>query len=151
MEILDQHLKLMRSVMVGKVAVGSKTYSGFCEDFVTVNPYLEAMESGPFMEVCKEEKKGMFILVKTSNPSSGEFQDQEIDGKPLYEMVAEKVAPWGRRTDGRFLQLGIRCRCWSNLSPKMGEVLRKIMPKIIHLSSRIRSTGWSGKGSCAIL
>ena len=80
---------------VGKVAVGSKTYSGFCEDFVTVNPYLGSDGIRPFMEVCKEEKKGMFILVKTSNPSSGEFQDQEIDGKPLYEMVAEKVASWG--------------------------------------------------------
>ncbi len=95
--------------------MGSKTYSGFCEDFVTVNPYLGSDGIRPFMEVCKEEKKGMFILVKTSNPSSGEFQDQEIDGKPLYEMVAEKVASWGRRTDGRFLQL-YRSRCWSNLS-----------------------------------
>ena len=62
---------------VGKVAVGSKTYSGFCEDFVTVNPYLGSDGIRPFMEVCKEEKKGMFILVKTSNPSSGEFQDRK--------------------------------------------------------------------------
>ena len=85
---------------VGKVAVGSKTYSGFCEDFVTVNPYLGSDGIRPFMEVCKEEKKGMFILVKTSNPSSGEFQDQEIDGKPLYEMVAEKVASWGEELMG---------------------------------------------------
>jgi len=84
---------------VGKVAVGSKTYSGFCEDFVTVNPYLGSDGIRPFMEVCKEEKKGMFILVKTSNPSSGEFQDQEINGKPLYEMVAEKVNEWGKDTD----------------------------------------------------
>ena len=68
---------------VGKVAVGSKTYSGFCEDFVTVNPYLGSDGIRPFMEVCKEEKKGMFILVKTSNPSSGEFQDQEIDRKTV--------------------------------------------------------------------
>ena len=45
-------------------------------------------------------KRQMFILVKTSNPSSGEFQDQEIDGKPLYEMVAEKVASWGEELMG---------------------------------------------------
>ena len=48
----------------------------------------------PFIDVCKEEKKGLFILVKTSNPSSGEFQDQMIDGRPLYELVGEKVAQW---------------------------------------------------------
>lgn len=46
------------------------------------------------MDVCKEEKKGIFVLVKTSNPSSGEFQDRVIDGRPLYELVGEKVAQW---------------------------------------------------------
>ena len=112
---------------VGKVAVGSKTYSGFCEDFVTVNPYLGSDGIRPFMEVCKEEKKGMFILVKTSNPSSGEFQDQEIDGKPLYEMVAEKVASWGEELMGdSYSYIGAVVGA---TYPKMGEVLRKIMPK----------------------
>ena len=56
---------------LGKVQVGSKTYSAFDEDFATVNPYLGSDGIKPFMEVCKEEKKGLFILVKTSNPSSG--------------------------------------------------------------------------------
>ena len=112
---------------VGKVAVGSKTYSGFCEDFVTVNPYLGSDGIRPFMEVCKEEKKGMFILVKTSNPSSGEFQDQEIDGKPLYEMVAEKVASWGEELmEDSYSYIGAVVGA---TYPKMGEVLRKIMPK----------------------
>ena len=112
---------------VGKVAVGSKTYSGFCEDFVTVNPYLGSDGIRPFMEVCKEEKKGMFILVKTSNPSSGEFQDQLIDGKPLYEHVGAKVNEWGSQCMGD---------TYSNVGavvgatyPEMGKVLRKVMPK----------------------
>ena len=56
---------------------------------------LEQTVSKPFVDVCKEEKKGIFILVKTSNPSSGEFQDRMIDGRPLYEWVGEKVAEWG--------------------------------------------------------
>ena len=60
---------------IGKVQVGSKTYAPFDEDFVTVNPYLGSDGVNPFIDVCKEEKKGLFILVKTSNPSSGEFQD----------------------------------------------------------------------------
>ena len=54
----------------------------------------------PFIDVCKEEKKGLFILVKTSNPSSGEFQDRLIDGRPLYELVGEKVAEWGAECMG---------------------------------------------------
>ena len=76
---------------IGKVQVGSKTYAPFDEDFVTVNPYLGSDGVNPFIEVCKEEKKGLFILVKTSNPSSGEIQDQMIDGRPLYELVGEYV------------------------------------------------------------
>ena len=77
---------------LGKVQVGSKSYSGFDEDFATVNPYLGSDGINPFIKVCKEEKKGLFILVKTSNPSSGEFQDRMIDGRPLYEWVGERVA-----------------------------------------------------------
>ena len=80
---------------LGRVQVGSKSYVPFDEDFATVNPYLGSDGVKPFIEVCKEEKKGLFILVKTSNPSSGEFQDRLIDGRPLYELVGEKVAEWG--------------------------------------------------------
>ena len=80
---------------LGKVQVGSKSYYGFDEDFVTVNPYLGSDGVNPFVKICKEEKKGIFVLVKTSNPSSGEFQDQLVSGRPLYELVGEKVAAWG--------------------------------------------------------
>ena len=69
---------------LGKVQVGSKKYAGFDEDFATVNPYLGSDGVKPFIDVCKEENKGIFVLVKTSNPSSGEFQDRMIDGRPLY-------------------------------------------------------------------
>ena len=79
---------------LGKVEVGSQKIPVFNEDFATVNPYLGTDGIKPFVDICKEEKKGLFILVKTSNPSSGEFQDRMIDGKPLYEHVAEKVAAW---------------------------------------------------------
>ena len=76
---------------LGKVQIGSKSYSTFNEDFATVNPYLGTDGIKPFVDVCKEENKGIFILVKTSNPSSGEFQDRLIDGRPLYEIVGEKL------------------------------------------------------------
>ena len=68
---------------LGKVQIGSKAYATFNEDFATVNPYLGTDGIKPFVDVCKEEKKGIFILVKTSNPSSGEFQDRVIDGRPV--------------------------------------------------------------------
>ena len=76
-------------------------HTPFGEDFATVNPYLGSDGIKPFLEVCKAEKKGLFILVKTSNPSSGEFQDQLINGRPLYELVGEKVAEWGAELHGR--------------------------------------------------
>ena len=76
---------------LGKVKVGSQQFAGFDEDFATVNPYLGSDGIKPFIKVCKEENKGLFILVKTSNPSSGEFQDRLIDGRPLYEWVGEQV------------------------------------------------------------
>lgn len=85
---------------IGRVQVGDKAYAPFDEDFVTVNPYLGSDGVNPFLDVCKEEKKGIFVLVKTSNPSSGEFQDQLIDGRPLYELVGEKVAAWGEEVMG---------------------------------------------------
>ena len=67
---------------LGKVQVGSKEYVPFDEDFATVNPYLGSDGVNPFIKVCQEEKKGLFILVKTSNPSSGEFQDRLVDDGP---------------------------------------------------------------------
>ena len=76
---------------LGKVQVGSRSYYGFDEDFVTVNPYLGSDGVNPFVKICKEEKKGIFVLVKTSNPSSGEFQDQLINGRPLYELSGEDL------------------------------------------------------------
>ena len=82
---------------LGKVVLGGKEYRGFEEDFATVNPYLGPDGVKPFVKVCAEENKGIFVLVKTSNPSSGEFQDREIDGRPLYELVGEKVGEWLQR------------------------------------------------------
>ena len=112
---------------LGKAVVGSKSYYGFDEDFVTVNPYLGTDGVKPFVDVCKEEKKGIFVLVKTSNPSSGEFQDQLVDGRPLYELVGEKVAQWGAECMGEDYSY-VGCVVGATY-PEMGKVLRKLMPK----------------------
>ena len=85
---------------IGKAKVGSNEFYGFNEDFVTTNPYMGTDSVQPFIDVAIPEKKGMFILTKTSNPSSGEFQDRLVDGRPLYEWVAEKVVEWGNQHVG---------------------------------------------------
>ena len=112
---------------LGKVQVGSQKIAGFDEDFATVNPYLGSDGIEPFIKVCKEEKKGIFVLVKTSNPSSEEFQDQLINGKPLYELVGEKVAEWGMEHMGESYSY-VGCVVGATY-PEMGKVLRKVMPK----------------------
>ena len=112
---------------LGKVKVGNKEIAAFDEDFATVNPYLGSDGINPFLKVCKEEKKGIFIHDKTSNPSRGEFQDRLIDGRPLYEHVGEKVNEWAMQCMGDdYSYVGAVVGA---TYPEMGKVLRKVMPK----------------------
>ncbi len=128
---------------LGKLTVGSKRLSAFDEDFATVNPYLGTDGIQPFLDVCKEEKKGIFILVKTSNPSSGEFQDQLIDGRPLYEYVGEKVAQWGAQHMGDdYSYVGAVVGA---TYPQVGRVMRRVMPKAYILVPGYGAQG--GKGA----
>ena len=111
---------------LGKVQVGSKSYSGFATDMLTVNPYLGTDGVKPFVDACNANDKGIFVLVKTSNPSSGEFQDKLIDGRPLYELVAEKVVEWGNMSmDGTYSNVGAVVGA---TYPEMSKILRKLMP-----------------------
>ena len=105
---------------LGGVKVGDKVFKGFDEDFVTVNPYLGSDGVKPFIDICNKEDKGIFVLAKTSNPSSGEFQDKLIDGKPLYEVVGATY-------------------------PEMGKVLRELMPKTYILVPGYGAQGGKGK------
>ncbi|MDY5483273.1 MAG: orotidine-5'-phosphate decarboxylase [Clostridium sp.] len=116
---------------IGKVTVGSKTYTGFDTEYITVNPYLGTDGVKPFVDVCNQYDKGIFVLVKTSNPSSGEFQDRLIDGRPLYELVAEKVVEWGEASmDGDYSNVGAVVGA---TYPEMSKILRKLMPKTYFL------------------
>lgn len=130
---------------LGKVQVGSKTYYGFNEDFATVNPYLGSDGINPFTKVCKEEHKGIFVLVKTSNPSSGEFQDRLTDGRPLYEWMGEKVAAWGAECmpeNGNYSYVGAVVGA---TYPEQGKALRKLMPNTFILVPGYGAQG--GKGA----
>lgn len=75
---------------------------GSAAHFITVNAYLGSDGIKPFLKDCGENGKGIFVLVKTSNPSGKEFQDLDISGRKLYEIVADKVAEWGASYIGRY-------------------------------------------------
>ena len=111
---------------LGSVKVGNTTCSAFNTEYVTVNPYLGTDGVKPFVDVCREEDRGLFVLVKASNPSCGEFQDRLIDGRPLYELVAEKVVEWGADCmDGTYSNVGAVVGA---TYPEMSKILRKLMP-----------------------
>lgn len=128
---------------LGSVKIGDKVFRGFDEDFATVNPYLGSDGVKPFINVCNSENKGIFVLVKTSNPSSGEFQDRLIDGRPLYELVGEQVEKWGLDSmDGSYSNVGAVVGA---TYPEMGKTLRKIMPHAYILVPGYGAQG--GKGA----
>lgn len=131
---------------LGKVKVGEKMIAPFDEDFATVNPYLGTDGIQPFLDVCKEEKKGLFILVKTSNPSSGEFQDQLIGGRPLYQLVGEKVAEWGESCMGNdYSYIGAVVGA---TYPEVGKAMRRIIPKSFILVPGYGAQGGKGEDLC---
>ena len=133
---------------IGEVEIGDKKICPFDEDIVTVNPYLGSDGVQPFIDVCNANDRGIFVLVKTSNPSSGEFQDRVItdgdgNGRPLYEIVAEKVTEWGLTSmDGDYSNVGAVVGA---TYPEMGVALRKLMPKAYILVPGYGAQGGSGK------
>ena len=128
---------------LGKVKVGSNSFYGFNEDFSTLAPYMGSDSITPFIKVCKEEKKGLFILVKTSNPSSGEFQDRLIEGRPLYQWVAQKVVEWGADFMGdSYSYVGAVVGA---TYPEMGKALRELMPKSFILVPGYGAQGGKGE------
>ncbi|MCR5670765.1 MAG: orotidine-5'-phosphate decarboxylase [Butyrivibrio sp.] len=128
---------------LGGVKIGDKVFHGFDEDFATVNPYLGSDGVKPFISVCNEHDRGIFVLVKTSNPSSGEFQDRLVDGRPLYELVGEQVEKWGLDSmDGSYSNVGAVVGA---TYPEMGKVLRDIMPHAYILVPGYGAQGGKGK------
>ena len=130
---------------LGKVRIGNSEIPAFNEDFCTVNPYLGSDGINPFIEECNANDKGIFVLVKTSNPSSGEFQDRVLhdEDSTLYEAVGIKVNEWAKLSmDGAYSNVGAVVGA---TYPKMGEILRRIMPKSFILVPGYGAQGGSGK------
>ncbi|WP_207182455.1 orotidine-5'-phosphate decarboxylase [Anaerocellum diazotrophicum] len=86
---------------LGETLIFGRKMRFFEFDAITTNPYLGQDGIKPFVEDCERFKKGLFVLVKTSNPSSAEFQDLIVEDKYLFELVAEKVYEWGKNCRGK--------------------------------------------------
>ena len=113
---------------LGKTKMGDIEEPIFDVDFVTVNPYMGTDCVKPFIEDCKKYDKGMFILVKTSNPSSGDLQDVKLeDGQEVYKRVAKLVEEWGKDLIGKYNYSSISAVVGATY-PKQLEELRNLAP-----------------------
>jgi len=113
---------------LGKTPIGEKEESIFDVDFVTVNPYMGTDCVKPFIEDCKKYEKGIFLLVKTSNPSSGELQDLKLENKKeVYLQIAELVEKWGETLRGEYGYSSIAAVVGATY-PKQLEQIRKVAP-----------------------
>ena len=130
---------------LGHIEIENQTFRAFDEDFATVNPYLGTDGIKPFIDVCNSDDKGIFVLVKTSNPSSGELQDKVIEEikKPVYEMMGEMVNNWAAMSmDGEYSNVGAVVGA---TYPEMGKLLREVMPKSYILVPGYGAQGGKGK------
>ncbi len=146
----EKGLIVIGDVKRGDIGSTSEAYArghlaerAFDVDFATVNPYLGSDGVEPFIKVCNEHDRGIFVLVKTSNPSSGEFQDVcTTDGRPVYELVGEKVNEWGKQSmDGKYSNVGAVVGA---TYPEQGKALRKLMPNTF-----ILAPGYGAQGATA--
>ncbi|SHK58484.1 orotidine-5'-phosphate decarboxylase [Paramaledivibacter caminithermalis] len=128
---------------LGKTEVGGEYLQAFYSDSITVNPYLGDDCLKEFVEDIEEYEKGMFVLVKTSNPSSSQLQDLEVEGKKIYEKVAEMVNNWSDQYIGKFNYSSIGAVVGATY-PEEAKRLRELMP-----SSYFLVPGYGAQGGTA--
>lgn len=118
---------------LGKTPMGEIEESFYYADFLTVNPYLGSDGIKPFVEDCKKYDKGIFVLVKTSNPSSGELQDLKLEnGKTIYETVGSLVENWGEEVRGENGYSSVAAVVGATY-PEQLQTLREQMPHTFFL------------------
>ena len=114
------------NAFLGRTKIGDKEQSIYDVDFVTLNPYMGIDSIKPFIDDCKKYNKGVFILVKTSNPSSGDLQDEKLEnGEEVYIKVAKLVEKWGEELIGEYGYSSISVVVGATY-PKQLEEIRKV-------------------------
>lgn len=129
---------------LGKTRVGNAEIAPYGADSATVNGYLGTDGITPFLDECKNHAKSLFVLVKTSNPSSGELQNRDMEGKPLYVRMAEMTKTWGE---------GLETACGYNqigavvgaTYPEEQKIVREILPHSYFLVPGYGAQGASAK------
>ena len=111
---------------MGKTAVGDGFCVPFGGDALTVNGYLGSDGILPLISVCREQDTGLFVLVKTSNPSSGELQDRLIDGLPVYRHMGAMCETWGEQLPGRFGYSGVGAVVGATYPEQLTELRREL-------------------------
>lgn len=112
---------------LGRISVNSAGYAPFGGDALTVNAYLGSDGVNPLLNICRDEDKGIFILVKTSNPSSGELQDQKLEGgETLYASVGELCEKWGQSLPGKHGYSGVGAVVGATYPHQLQELRAKL-------------------------
>lgn len=129
---------------LGKTRVGDTEIAPYGCDSVTVNGYLGTDGVEPFLKECRSREKSLFLLVKTSNPSSGELQNRDMEGKPLYARMAEMVAKWGEGLDTPcgYNQIGAVVGA---TYPEEQRIIRELLPKSYFLVPGYGAQGATAK------
>lgn len=117
---------------LGEVKVNGCTAAPFDGDALTVNGYLGSDGIKPLLSICEAYDKGIFVLVKTSNPSSGELQDLRIDGRPVYEIMGEMCRKWGESLPGKYGYTGVGAVVGATYPHQLSE-LRSRFPQLFFL------------------
>ena len=131
---------------LGEVAVGEETLTPFGADALTVNGYLGTDGIKPLIGVCEKQDKGIFVLAKTSNPSSGELQDRLIDGKPVYEIMGEMCEQWGTGLMGKYGYSGVG----AVVGATYPEQLKELRAKLPHTFFLVPGYGAQGGGAADV-
>ena len=130
---------------LGETAVEGEVYEPFGGDALTVNAYLGTDGVKPVLNVCKEKDKGLFILVKTSNPSSGELQDRTLDdGLTIYRTMGGMCEKWGEELMGQYGYSGVGAVVGATYPQQLGE-LRKELPHTFFLVPGYGAQGGGAK------
>jgi orotidine-5'-phosphate decarboxylase len=133
---------------LGKMPVGDRFEPAWQADALTVNPYLGSDGVAPFVKVAAREHKGVFVLVRTSNATAGEFQDLVADGRPVYRHVAERLARWaaGHRGDSGYSLVGAVVGA---TYPEQLAELRQALPGVLFLVPGYGAQGGSAADTAA--
>lgn len=130
---------------LGTVKIGENAFEPFGADALTVNGYLGTDGITPLLKVCQERDKGIFVLVKTSNPSSGELQDKLIDGVPVYAVMGDMCEKWGSEHIGKYGYSSVGAVVGATYPEQLSE-LRKRLPHTMFLVPGYGAQGGGAKG-----